>query len=96
MQTLVDTIIDQERPNQMKFVEFLVFLCRCAFEHYNGTPYENEMMYLKLEKLLPQMLAPMNVSPLFLFYEDFEYKPMAKKGKKEKKVKKEAVVADDG
>ena len=37
----------------MKFVEFLVFLCRVSYQHYVNTPYENEMMYLKLEKTLP-------------------------------------------
>jgi len=56
MQTLVDTIIDQKRPDQMKLVEFMVWLCRICFEHYRGTPYENEMMYLKIDKLLPVIL----------------------------------------
>lgn len=36
----------------MKFVEFLVFLCRIAYENYQGTPYETEHMYLKLEKCM--------------------------------------------
>lgn len=31
MQTILDTIIDQDRPNQMKYVEFLVFLTRCSY-----------------------------------------------------------------
>lgn len=68
----------------MKFVEFLVFLCRVAFEHYRGTPYETEMMYLKLEKMIPVFLGPVNLSPLFLFYEEFEYKPQVRKPKKVK------------
>jgi hypothetical protein len=71
----------------MKFVEFLVFLCRCALGHYQDTPYANELMYLKLEKLIPQMLAPLNIQPLFLFYEDFEYIPVQKKYKKVSKKK---------
>ena len=40
----------------MKLVEFMVWLCRICFEHYRGTPYENEMMYLKIDKLLPVIL----------------------------------------
>jgi hypothetical protein len=59
----------------MKYTEFLVYLCRVAYEHYRGTHYENEMMYLKIEKLLPKYLAPLNLNPIFLFEEDFEYKP---------------------
>ena len=76
----------------MKFVEFLVFLCRIAFEHYRNTPYESELMYLKLEKMIPVFLAPINLVPLFLFYEEFEYKPQAKKSKK---VKVKAVTNSD-
>ena len=34
MMTIIDTITDQTKPNQMKYVEFLVFLCRIAHEHY--------------------------------------------------------------
>lgn len=68
----------------MKYYEFLVFLCRIAYEHYRGTPYENELMYLKMEKLLPKLLDPFNVVPVFLFYEEFEYKPMIRKAKKAK------------
>lgn len=66
----------------MKYHEFLVFLTRIAFEHYRNTPYENEMMYLKLEKMIPKFLYPLNLVPLFLFYEDFEYKPMVRRAKK--------------
>jgi len=72
----------------MKYVEFLVFLCRIAYEHYRGSHYENEMMYLKLEKLIPKFLNVLNLQPIFLFYEEFEYKPMVKKAKKVKIVKK--------
>lgn len=63
----------------MKFVEFAVFLCRIAFEHYRGSHYENEMMYLKLEKIIPKFLGVIFLDPIFLFGEDFEYKPMVKK-----------------
>ena len=86
MMTIVDTIIDQTRPNQMKFVEFAIFICRICYENYRGTPYENEMLYLKIEKLLPKFLAIMYLEPLFLFNEEFEYKPRAAKGKRQKKI----------
>lgn len=34
LMTIMDTIRDLTRPNQMKYVEFIVFLCRISHEHY--------------------------------------------------------------
>lgn len=78
----------------MKLVEFFVFLCRISFEHYRGTPYENEMMYLKLEKTVPMYLNYLQLTPIFLFNEEFEYKPAVKKQKRGKKAKKQVVKRD--
>ena len=39
MMTIIDTIRDPVRVNQMKYVEFLIFLCRITHEHYLGSPY---------------------------------------------------------
>ena len=55
----------------MKFVEFLVFLCRIAYEHYKGGPYDGEQLYLKLDHLMSAFLSPLNLQPLFLFGEKF-------------------------
>ena len=41
----------------MKFVEFLVFLCRIAHEHYMKTVYKEELLYIKLDHLMPSYLA---------------------------------------
>ena len=60
------------RPNQMKYVEFLVFLCRAAHEHYLKTPYSGEQLYLKLEKQMPAFLAYIDLTPEFLFGESFQ------------------------
>ena len=30
----------------MSYVEFLVFLCRIAYYHFDKTPYRNELLYL--------------------------------------------------
>ena len=70
---IIDTIRDQTRPNQMKYVEFLVFICRIAKEHYDGTPYEKEAHYLKLDHLMGTFLAECNLEPNFLFAEKFEH-----------------------
>ena len=71
MMTIQDTIRDPIRPNQMKYVEFLVFLCRVAFEYYRTTPYHDELLYLKLDKLMPSFLAYMSLQPNFLFGDKF-------------------------
>ena len=72
MMTILDPIRDPVRPNMMKYVEFLVFLCRVAHEHYNGSPYESELLYLKLDHLMPAFLAFLNLQPQFLFGEKFK------------------------
>ena len=55
--TIIDPIRDMTRPNMMKYVEFLVLLCRVAHEHYEGGPYAKELLYLKLDHLMPAFLA---------------------------------------
>ena len=55
----------------MKFVEFIVFTCRIAHEHYKGSPYHKELLYLKLDHLMPAFLGYLNLTPIFLFGEKF-------------------------
>ena len=69
----------------MKLAEFYVFLCRITYENFRGTPYENELMYLKLNNMLPKFLAPYFLTPVFLFDEEFEYKPAIKNKKTARK-----------
>jgi hypothetical protein len=71
----------REKTKEMKFTEFLIFLCRISFENYRGTPYENEQMYLKIDKCLPKFLAPVGLNQVFSYEEEFEYKPVVKKKK---------------
>lgn len=72
----------------MKYVEFLVFLCRIAKEHYDGSPYEKESAYLKLDHLMPAFLKEAKVEPNFLFGDKFEYeKELEKKRKRRNKRK---------
>ena len=72
LMTILDTISDRERNNKMSFVEFLVFLCRVAHEHYSTTPYKDELQHLKLDHLLPAILNAFNLTPAFLFGQTFE------------------------
>lgn len=72
MMTVLDTLSERERNNKMVYVEFLVFLCRIAQEHYSSTPYKDELLYLKLDHLLPAILNAFNLTPAFLFNQTFE------------------------
>ena len=47
-------------------------------------------MYLKLEKTIPIYLNVINLQPQFLFYEEFEYKPVVRKKKGRKAPKEDA------
>ena len=93
MMTIIDTIRDQTKPNQMKYVEFLVFLCRITHEHYLGSPYEKELLYLKLDHLMPAFLAFVGAQPTFLFGEKFkvELQEEATKAKRRRKQLKKAI-----
>jgi hypothetical protein len=53
------------------------------------------MMYLKIEKLLPIILDAYHLTPVFLFNEEFEYKPMVKKNKRKVKVQKKKNSSSD-
>ena len=65
MMTIVDTVRDQMRPNMMKFVEFIVFICRISAEHFKGTQHEQEPLSLKIDNLMPKYCAPFFLEPAF-------------------------------
>ena len=73
----------------MNTAEFLVFMCRITYEHYKGSHYHTEKMYIKLEKMLPNWLAPVYAIPEFGFNHEFEY-DMKQARKKRKKARKDA------
>ena len=76
---ITDTI-RTKRMEEMQPWEFLVFICRITFEYYKNTVYKSELMYVKLEKLLPIWLAPVQQVSQFEFHVDFEHdKKMAKR-----------------
>ena len=75
MMTIIDTITDQTKPNQMKYVEFLVFLCRIAHEHYQNFKkgaYQAEKLYKKLDRLMAAFLEAQHLAPTFLFGDKFD------------------------
>ncbi len=51
----------------MKYVEFLVFICRITKEHYETTEHRDEKFYIKLDHLLAIMLDHSNIKIEFQF-----------------------------
>jgi len=85
MIVLIDTI-KTSRQIEMQPWEFLVFICKMTYEHYQDSPYKHEAMHIKLEKLLPMWLAPVWLTPIFVTGEEFEYdKKMARKREKQRR-----------
>ena len=71
MMTILDNMSDAMICHKMKYVEFLVFLCRITFAHYEKTPHVNEAFYKKLDHMIPLFLGYLNVQPNFQFDEKF-------------------------
>jgi hypothetical protein len=57
--TPVDTL-KKSKMEEMMPHEFLVFICRITYEYYRKTPYHNELMQLKVDKMMPNWLAPIS------------------------------------
>ena len=56
---------------KMKFVEFLAFLCRITHEHYEQTIHKTELLYKKLDHLMPLFLNHVRLDPLFVYGDKF-------------------------
>ena len=80
----------------MQPFEWLVFMCRITFEHYKGTVYENELMYIKLEKFLPKWLFPINQTPIFVMGCEFEYDLKVAKRKERLRRIAEGISSEEG
>ena len=53
---------------QMKYVEFLLFICRLAHELYAGTKEGKELqLYEKIENLLDPLLATVRLKKIFSY-----------------------------
>lgn len=72
----------------MKFVEFIVFICRICHEHYSKTEYAEELLHLKINALMPQLLSSLNVPPLFVSDEKFSIDIEKRKKKMRRKMSK--------
>jgi len=72
----------------MKFVEFMVFICRICHQHYEGTKYAEEQLHLKISKLMPALLSPLNLEPAYVFDEKFKIDADKDKKKMRRKMSK--------
>jgi hypothetical protein len=57
MMSRIDTLSDLTVMQQMKYVEFLVFICRVAHEIYLGTKQEDLGLHLKIDAVLDPFLS---------------------------------------
>lgn len=67
MMSRIDTLSDTTTLLQMKFVEFLVFLCRASHEVYIGTPEEGKELHYKLDAVLRKVLDTQGLALTFTF-----------------------------
>ena len=72
MMTIMDNMKDSSICHQMRFVEFLVFLCRITNEHYMQSEHKDELLYKKLDHMLPVYLNHIGLSPTFQYDEKFK------------------------
>lgn len=67
MMSRIDTMSDMSVLQQMKYVEFLVFICRVAHEVYIGTKQEAIGLHLKIDAVLDPLLDYVGLKKLFSF-----------------------------
>mmetsp|Transcript_25236 Transcript_25236/g.39053 ORF Transcript_25236/g.39053 Transcript_25236/m.39053 type:complete len:270 (-) Transcript_25236:87-896(-) len=72
MMSKIDTLSDLSALQQMKYVEFLVFIARISHEVFKGTKKEKKGLHLKIDKLLEPLLDTVYTSRIFSFKEESE------------------------
>ena len=74
MMSRIDTLSDLSALQQMKYVEFIVFIARISFEIFQGTKNESLLLHLKIDKILGPLLGipPLYLAKLFTFKEELE------------------------
>ena len=71
MMTIIDNMSDNKISNKMSYVEWLVLLCRLSDAHYEQSEHSEELLYKKLDHLMPLFLGYVNIEPIFLFNDKF-------------------------
>jgi hypothetical protein len=71
-----------------------VFICSITQAYYSKTVYKNEMMHIKLEKMMPMFLAPVYQKMEFTTEASFEYDIKMEK-KRARAARKAAGISDE-
>ncbi len=71
--TVADTMRLKERMYNLSYSEFVYFLCRITYAHYENTSYESEEFFVKLDNLLEVILDPFDLHPQFSYGAKFVY-----------------------
>ena len=74
MMSKIDTMSDMTVLQQMKYVEFLVFICRVSHEIYIGTKQEDIGLHLKIDAVLDPLLSQIGMKKQFTFKVEEEEK----------------------
>ena len=85
--------IRSKRMMEMQPWEFTVFMCKMTHEFYSKTVYANELLHIKLEKMLPLWLKPIYLDPVFTHNEEFEYD--IKMNKRKERARKKLLGIED-
>lgn len=60
MMTIMDTVKDGNKANQMKYVEYLEFIGRVSNEYFKGTDEENMLLHDKIDRVLGLLFKVIN------------------------------------
>ena len=60
LMSIIDPVKDQTRSTQMKYVEYLEFIGRIAFEYFRDTPEESLELQHKIDQILNPLFKVVN------------------------------------
>ena len=80
MMSRIDTLSDLSSMQQMRWVEFLVFISRFAHEIFKGTKKESKGLHLKVDAVLGPLLDIVQLTKMFELKEEWDSSDDEKQG----------------
>lgn len=71
--TVFNTMKVKERMYNLSYSEFIYFLCRITYAHFENTVYDSEDFFIKLDNLLDVFLEPFSLAVKFTYGARFNY-----------------------
>jgi len=71
--TVFNTMKVKERMYNLSYSEFVYFLCRITYAHFENTVYDSEEFFIKLDNLLDIFLEPFSLTAQFRYGTRFNY-----------------------